>query len=208
MDVSRLKATSRMLEVFHKTYDVEPLAFQQVGLLVVAWSMFDQQLEQIIWRLERTKVAGIRPRTDKVGSEDRIKMFRTAAATYPVPEWRRISADVAETAQMVLDVRNTIGHGMPTPFGGTMRNRPLEGELRARQLSTAFLMPTMLELALSAVIQLQLFSIEILRLNTTLPVDEVVAHPKVLARANLIRSAMRDASEARDLPNHGMPEDY
>lgn len=107
---------------------------ERVGAIVLGSAMFENRLEQAIWRMSGESVAGARPSTDGMQAQARIDTFRALANSVSSSEWTRFVEVFCEAASNVATIRNTICHGFVLPNGhGIINNPRWHGEQRRRQ---------------------------------------------------------------------------
>ncbi len=189
--------------LFTKRYGFSQEVLADIGLLFLAWSLFENEVETAIWKLTEMPAAEQRPATDRMQSAERLRALHAGIAGRIGPEAQTALAQFSETAEHVLAYRNAIAHGRP--FGRSlgsqmsMSNHSFHGELRKRAPEVAHLHPSVLKLALEALETLHLC---IYQLGMTRNVDEGIA---LMLGDPHLATALSAAYEARHIAN--MSED-
>lgn len=191
--------------LFTKQYGFSQAVLSDIGLLFLAWSLFENEVEAAIWKLTKLPAAGERPATDRMQSSERLKALSDAIAARTRDDQQKALRLFSETAERVLAYRNAIAHGRPLGgYGGQMsvNNLPRRGELRKRPFEQAHLYPTILKLALEA---LETLNFAIYKLVGTPNVDEGIA---LMLSDPHLASARSAANEARNIASMINSEKY
>lgn len=191
--------------LFTKRFGFSQAVLSDIGLLFLAWSLFEHELEKAIWKLTEMPKPGHRPATDRMQSSDRLKALHDAIELRATPQQKKALQLFNETAEHVLAYRNAIAHGRPLGgYGGQMsaNNYPFHGELRKRPAEAAHLYPTVLKLALEA---LETLNFAIYKLARTANVDEGIA---LMLSDPQLASARSAAHEARNIASMINNEKY
>ena len=189
--------------LFTKRYGFSQEVLADIGLLFLAWSLFENEVEMAIWKLTEMPVAKQRPATDKMQSAERLKVLNDAIAGRIGPEQKRALALFSETAEHVLAYRNAIAHGRP--FGGaiggqmSMSNYSFHGERRKRPAEVAHFLPSILKLALEALETLHLC---VYQLQMTRNADQGIALMLSDPHLASARSAAHEARHIASMINH------
>lgn len=188
--------------LFKKRFGFSDAVLGDIGLLFLAWSLFENEVEMAIWKLTAMPKVGERPATDGMQSSARLKMLTDAIAARATPEQLKALKLFGETAEHVLAYRNAIAHGRPLGgYGGQMsaNNYPRRGEVRKRPPEQAHLYPGIVKLALEA---LETLNFAVYKLARTANVDEGIALMLSDPHLASARSAANEARNIASMINH------
>lgn len=120
-----------------------PDRLMKIGAFIVAYGLFETTLERALWTLTETNVAGVRPFTEKMKTEDQ---FKTLAAGNPklTEKCNEVLKVGAAAAVDLNDYRNSLVHGYLMAFegGGTpwfMKNPAWNGVKRNKAHGDAYI---------------------------------------------------------------------
>jgi len=140
------------LKVYESYFGFTPEVLQRIGAFIVAWGLFESQLEFMTLMAMGEKIKKEqRPVTDCLQPSDLLSRFRKAAQNF-LPDTRTAAEILVDTAEDLLVFRNAIIHGraLPPPAGGPMfiNNRAWFGEKRKRPETEAQISDDLLDMAL------------------------------------------------------------
>ena len=93
---------------------------ERIGAFIVAYGLFKTTLERALWTLTEIDVAGGRPFTERMQSEDQFARLGVGNPKLP-PECNAVLKVAAQAASHLSDYRNSLVHGYLMAFedGGT-----------------------------------------------------------------------------------------
>lgn len=95
-----------------------PTHLMLIGSFVVAYGLFETTLERALWTLSETDVAGTRPFTERLKSEDQFKMLGGGNPKLS-DKCNAVLKVAALAAEDLNDYRNSLVHGYLLAVGGT-----------------------------------------------------------------------------------------
>lgn len=122
-------------------------------MFVVAWGLFETNLEPTLWALRDENVKDVQPSTEKQSMSDWIKGMKSSAPKLQSKSAQEVFIKAADAAENLLEYRNAIIHGWliglgsPTAF---IRNPSWNGERRSRKTSTAHVDENLLNMAIDS----------------------------------------------------------
>lgn len=142
------------MHLYENYFGLTPAILQRLGTFVVAWGLFESQLElATLVLLKRKMEKGLRPVTDCLQASELISRFRQAAISFH-PEFAAICEALANAAEDLLVYRNAITHGrvLPPPAGGPLfiNNAAWFSEKRKRSVTEAHISERLLDLAIES----------------------------------------------------------
>lgn len=118
-----------------------PSHLMLIGCFVVAYGLFETTLERALWTLSEAEVAGTRPFTEKLKTEDQFKML--AAGNPRLSEkCNAVLKVAARAAEDLNEYRNSLVHGYLVPLGGTpvfMKNPAWHDVKRNKPVGDAYI---------------------------------------------------------------------
>ncbi|WNJ89146.1 hypothetical protein [Bosea sp. 685] len=128
-----------LLNIFLSRHEYSREQLTKVGVLTMAWAVFEHELELTLWEMGAPVVSGAIPATDRLTPTQRIDEFTKLAQPLLDPNWLPSIEAFAEIAKKVAEYRNAIAHGYPAgvSFGALSRaNFSWVGELRRKPPKT------------------------------------------------------------------------
>jgi hypothetical protein len=175
-----------------------PDRLMKIGAFVVAYGLFETTLERALWTLTETNVAGVRPFTEKMKTEEQ---FRTLAAGNPklTDKCNDVLKAGAAGAVDLNEYRNSLVHGYLLAFegGGTpsfMKNPAWHGVKRNKAVGDAFINEPFQELVLIAA-----WTLSTLVHHVEKALTDPEAQRAIEALEDDVRRAKSYAGEARHL---------
>ncbi|MBH3399796.1 hypothetical protein I5S60_09435 [Pseudomonas fluorescens] len=125
-----------------------------IGAFIVAYGLFETTLERALWTLSETCVAGVRPFTEKLKSEDQFKRLGEGNPKFSA-KCNDVLKAAALAAEDLNEYRNSLVHGyLLAPGGGStpsfMKNPAWHGEQRNKPVGDAYIDEPMQDLVLIA----------------------------------------------------------
>lgn len=122
MRIIKAQGSTHVERVFAKldgNFGLTPSMQRCVGVLVVAWGIFECNLEPVIWALSGENPSGTKPTTDAKPVSDWINRFREIT-TKLHPRIAEVGAQTSDAADDLQVFRNAIVHGwiIPPEVGG------------------------------------------------------------------------------------------
>lgn len=116
---------------------------KMIGAFIVAYGSFETTLERALWALTETNVAGVRPFTEKMKSEDQFKALGNGNPKLSA-KCNAVLKVAAEVAEDLNEYRNSLVHGhlISFPGGGTpsfMKNPAWHQEKRNKAVGDAYI---------------------------------------------------------------------
>ncbi|WP_116894740.1 hypothetical protein [Pseudomonas savastanoi] len=118
-----------------------PTHLMLIGSFIVAYGLFETTLERALWALSETDVAGTRPFTEKLKSEDQFKMFGGGNSKLS-DKCNAVLIVAAKAAEDLNDYRNSLVHGYLLAMGGTpmfMKNPAWHDVKRNKPVGDAYI---------------------------------------------------------------------
>ncbi|WP_264884196.1 hypothetical protein [Stutzerimonas stutzeri] len=120
-----------------------PDHLKMIGAFIVAYGLFETALERALWTLKETSVAGVRPFTEKMKSEDQFKEFGNGNPKLS-DKCNAVLKVAAAAAEDLSEYRNSLVHGhlLSFPGGGTpsfMKNPGWHQEKRNKAVGDAYI---------------------------------------------------------------------
>jgi hypothetical protein len=177
---------------------LSPDKLMKIGAFIIAYGLFETTLERALWTLTETSVAGTRPITERMTSEDQFKMLGRGTPKLST-KCNAVLNVAAQAAQDLNEYRNSLVHGHLIAFegGGTpsfMKNPAWHGEKRNKPVGDAYIEGPVQDLVLVAVWTLSAL-VRLVEKSLT----EVKAQRGIEALEEDVRRAKNYASEARHL---------
>ena len=149
-----MTAHSNLLKFYESYFGLTPEILQRLGGFIVAWGLFENQLEPMTLVAMGKKIQkGHRPVTDCLQPSELLTRFRKASGKF-LPETAEVANILVDTAEDLLVFRNAITHGraLPPPAGGPsfMNNGAWFGETRKRPSTEAHISDRLLDMALES----------------------------------------------------------
>lgn len=95
-----------------------PSHLMLIGGFVVVYGLFETTLERALWSLSESDVAGTRPFTEKMKTEDQFKMLADGNP-HLSDRCNAVLKVAAKAAEDLNDYRNSLVHGYLLALGGT-----------------------------------------------------------------------------------------
>ncbi|MBJ2288236.1 MULTISPECIES: hypothetical protein [Pseudomonas] len=95
-----------------------PSHLMLIGGFVVVYGLFETTLERALWSLSESDVAGTRPFTEKMKTEDQFKML-AGGNPHLSDRCNAVLKVAAKAAEDLNDYRNSLVHGYLLALGGT-----------------------------------------------------------------------------------------
>lgn len=157
MRIIKAAGKTPMERVFTKlegNFGLTPSMQRCIGVLVVAWGIFECNLEPTIWTLSGENPTGAKPTTDAKPVSDWVKRFREITAQMH-PRIAEVGALTSDTADDLQVFRNAIVHGwvIPAAVGGPafISNPTWFREKRKRETTDAHISDITLSMAIECV---------------------------------------------------------
>lgn len=120
-----------------------PNNLMMIGAFIVAYGLFETTLERALWTLSDSSVAGVRPFTEKMKSEDQFKRLGQGSSKLS-DKCNAVLQVAALTAEDLNEYRNSLVHGylLAIEGGGTpsfMKNPAWHQELRNKPVGDAYI---------------------------------------------------------------------
>lgn len=147
-------AESLNIQVRLHTLGLMPDNLRLIGAFIVAYGLFETTLERALWTLSETCVAGVRPFTEKLKSEDQFKMLGEGSPKLSV-KCNDVLKAAALAAEDLNEYRNSLVHGYLLALGegstpSFMKNPTWNGERRNKPVGDAYIDEPMQDLVLIA----------------------------------------------------------
>ncbi len=180
-----------------------PDRLASIGAFIVAYGLFETNLERALWALAETDVSGVRPFTETMTVGGWFGRLAEGSEKLS-PEANAVLSLAARVGKDLADYRNSLVHGSLVAFGeGSaffIRNPAWHGEVRKKPQGDANIDEPMLELAIAATWTL---------CSVVALAQKVIGQPEneqaLIAKLREVQHARSYASEARhiaDLMNH------
>lgn len=175
-----------------------------IGAFIVAYGLFETTLERALWALKEANVAGARPFTEKMNSEEQFKALGAGNPKLS-DKCNAILKDAAQAATDLNEYRNSLVHGYVIAFraGSTpsfMKNPSWHNEKRNKAVGDAYIGEPFQDLVLIAAWTLA----ALVRL-----VEKALREPEAQAELERLevevgraRSYASEARHLRSLMNH------
>lgn len=175
-----------------------PDHLKMIGAFIVAYGLFETTLERGLWTLAEKSVAGVRPFTEKMKSEDQFKMLGAGNPKLS-DKCNAVLTVAAQAAEDLNEYRNSLVHGYLIAFegGGTplfMKNPAWHGVQRNKPAGDAYIDEPFQDLVLIAAWTLS----KLVRLVEK-SLSEPGAEQAIEALAEDVQRARSYANEARHL---------
>lgn len=118
-----------------------PIHLMLIGSFVVAYGLFETTLERALWTLSETDVAGTRPFTERLKSEDQFKMLGGGNPKLS-DKCNAVLKVAALAAEDLNEYRNSLVHGYLLAVGGTpmfMKNPAWHDVKRNKPVGDAYI---------------------------------------------------------------------
>lgn len=195
-----MSAYFNSLKFYENYFGLTPEILQRLGGFIVAWGLFESQLETMTLVAMGQKIQkGHRPITDCLQPSDLLTRFRKGTQSF-LPETINAAEIFTDTAEDCLVFRNAIIHGraLPPRFGGPMflNNAAWFGEVRKRPSTEAHISDRLLDMALecAGILILQGGHLQIAMLESE--VNQIAIAKETIAP---LRKASSMANELRHL---------
>lgn len=178
-----------------------------IGSFVVAYGLFETNLERALWALKEVDVKGIRPFTERLTTEKRLDILREGNAK--LSESCNLALHTA--AQVATDLneyRNSLIHGQLVYFGDGapptfLKNTAWHGEVRNKQFGDAHITEPLLDQVLIAT-----WTLFRLMNLTEKSITSLTAQTTIENMMTEINQAKSYASEARHISRYVNYEKY
>ncbi len=175
-----------------------PDQLTKIGAFIVAYGLFETTLERALWTLTETSVAGVRPFTEKMKSEDQFKTLGAGNAKLS-DKCNAVLKVAAQAAEDLNEYRNSVVHGYLIAFEGGgmpsfMKNPAWHDVKRNKPVGDAYIDEPFQDLVLIAAWTLSAL-VRLVEKSLTEP----EAQRAIEALEEDVRRAKSYASEARHL---------
>ena len=175
--MDRVEVEAKVLSAKLDMLGSDAMVREALGMFAMQWTMFENHLELLMWRLLGFDKKGT-PRTDaKGGMTSWLKVYRNEIVAVN-PSASLASEDFCSATIMLSEYRHAIFHGFYLPgLSAAVRNPAWNGMKRSRPTHVAHIDTRLLKMAAVAANWLLQYVIEVLKV---LEGSEPTIRPKIL----------------------------